>query len=131
MRKWYVPHFEPDLAVTHLGGRDPRKLEMSFDCTAFQAQLPKDKPFDDHVFQTIFLNKKHEQTWSMHEIDPAKISTSSTCSVPACPWLMGVQSESTGGTSCATRGRTTCSSCHSCGRSTAANGQRTRARGRS
>jgi hypothetical protein len=113
MRKWYVPHFESGLAVTHLGGRDdsarvaegktnflpmyyikqvpadPRKLEMSFDCTAFQAQLPKDKPFDDHVFQTIFLNKKHEQTWSMHEIDPAKISTSSAYFAPACLWLMG------------------------------------------
>jgi hypothetical protein len=47
---------------------------MSFDCTAFQFQLPKDKPFEDHVFQTIFLNKKHEETWSMHEINPDKIS---------------------------------------------------------
>jgi hypothetical protein len=98
MRKWYHPHFEPTLAVNKLGARDesarvaegqtnfmpmyyiknvpadPRKLEMSFDCTAFQAQLPKDKPFEEHVFQTIYLNKKHEETWSMDEIDEDKIS---------------------------------------------------------
>jgi hypothetical protein len=98
MRKWYHPHFEPDLAVSRLGERDeskriaegrtnfmpmyyiknvpadPRKLEMAFDCTAFQAQLPKDLPFERHVFQTIFLNKKHENTWSMDEIKKDKIS---------------------------------------------------------
>lgn len=98
MRKWYEPHFRDDLAVRTLpGGRDQtarveegrakylpmyyikqvpadsRKLEMCFDCTAFQAQLPKDAPFENHVFQTIFLNKKHNKTWQKHEIAPEKI----------------------------------------------------------
>lgn len=47
--------------------------EMCFDCSAFQYQLPQDKPFEDHIFQTIFLNNKHEETWSKHEIRKDKI----------------------------------------------------------
>lgn len=72
---------------------DPRLLEMQFDCTNYQAQFPKDKPFEDHVFQvsssvfpaaldsthdlrfvqTIFLNKKDQETWSKSEINKGKI----------------------------------------------------------
>ncbi|ESK93396.1 flavin-containing amine oxidasedehydrogenase [Moniliophthora roreri MCA 2997] len=100
MKKWYEVGFNRDveqLAVSDLGGRDetkrieeakkifkpmyyikqtpadPRKLEMSFDCSAFQYQLDKDLPLDKHIFQTIFLNKKHEETWSKQEIAPDKI----------------------------------------------------------
>lgn len=68
---------------------------MCFDCSAFQYQLdqvcrvtlypagshdlfsdslPQDKPLEDHVFQTIFLNKKHEHTWTRDEIKKDKIS---------------------------------------------------------
>jgi len=52
----------------------PRKLEMSFDCTAFQHQFPDDLPMDKRVFQTIFLNKKDKDEWSLNEIDKSKIS---------------------------------------------------------
>ncbi|GAA5898238.1 hypothetical protein JCM8208_000191 [Rhodotorula glutinis] len=98
MRKWYQVDFPPETAVKTLGDRDEskryeagkkdfspmylikqnpgdeRKLEMCFDCSAFQYQLKEqDKPFDDHVFQTIFLNKKHEHLWSHKEIREDKI----------------------------------------------------------
>jgi hypothetical protein len=48
--------------------------EMCFDCHAFQHQLPKDKPLEDHIFQTIFLNNKHKDTWQKDEIKKDKIS---------------------------------------------------------
>jgi hypothetical protein len=47
---------------------------MCFDCSAFQYQLDKDKPMEDHIFQTIFLNNKHTDTWSKDEIKKDKIS---------------------------------------------------------
>ncbi|BGP44415.1 hypothetical protein JCM10450v2_000228 [Rhodotorula kratochvilovae] len=97
MRKWYTVDFPPEVAVKRLGNRDeseryhdgktaynpmylikqipddPRKLEMCFDCSAFQFQLDQGKPFEDHVFQTIFLNKDHEKYWSNNEINKDKI----------------------------------------------------------
>ncbi|KAG8988398.1 hypothetical protein FRB90_002762 [Tulasnella sp. 427] len=99
MEKWYENHFQEDLAVQNLGGgkRDegkrvqagresfkpmyyikqtpanPRLLEMAFDCTNYQSQFDKDTPFERHVFQTIFLNKRDDQTWSKSDINPAKI----------------------------------------------------------
>ncbi|GAA5914445.1 hypothetical protein JCM5296_002141 [Sporobolomyces johnsonii] len=98
MRKWYQTDYPPDLAVDKLGDRDesariekgrsnfkpmyliknnpgdPRKVEMCFDCSNFQYQLKEqEKPFEDHVFQTIFLNTKHEKYWSKDEINPDKI----------------------------------------------------------
>lgn len=54
---------------------DPAKLEMCFDCSAFQYQLKQEnRPLGDHVFQTIFLNKKDEKTWSRNAIRKDKIS---------------------------------------------------------
>ncbi|GJN92087.1 hypothetical protein Rhopal_005116-T1 [Rhodotorula paludigena] len=97
MRKWYTVDFPPETAVSKLGDRDeseryhdgktafnpmylikqnpgdPRKLEMCFDCSAFQYQLNQGKPFEDHVFQTIFLNTKHKKYWSKDEIKKDKI----------------------------------------------------------
>lgn len=53
---------------------DPTKLEMCFDCTNYQAQFPPDVPFENHVFQTIFLNKHRDgHLWSINEIDESKI----------------------------------------------------------
>ena len=54
---------------------DPKLLEMCFDCSNFQYQL-KDakKPVEDHIFQTIFLNKKDKETWTIDEIKEDKIS---------------------------------------------------------
>jgi hypothetical protein len=47
--------------------QDPKKTEMSFDCTNYQHQFRRDHeaeilpmPFDRHVFQTIFLDKENK-----------------------------------------------------------------------
>ncbi|KAG8899461.1 hypothetical protein FRB99_006706 [Tulasnella sp. 403] len=99
MEKWYTNHFDSEEAVDTLGGgeRDetervsrgqknfkpmyyikqtpsnPKLLEMAFDCTNYQSQFPENQPFDSHLFQTIFLNKKDAQTWSKDEIKKDKI----------------------------------------------------------
>ncbi|KAF1982816.1 FAD dependent oxidoreductase [Aulographum hederae CBS 113979] len=98
MRKHYESFFSPSQAVTHLGDTDhtarvdaardsfkpmyyirnypsdPSKLEMCFDCTNYQAQFPPSVPFDQHVFQTIFLNKERDgHLWDIDEIDESKI----------------------------------------------------------
>ncbi|EME44479.1 hypothetical protein DOTSEDRAFT_53565 [Dothistroma septosporum NZE10] len=53
---------------------DLSKLEMCFDCTNYQAQFPPDVPFENHVFQTIFLNKDRDgKIWTIDEIDEKKI----------------------------------------------------------
>ncbi|TKA55873.1 hypothetical protein B0A49_11158 [Cryomyces minteri] len=53
---------------------DLTKLEMCFDCTNYQAQFPPKVPFENHVFQTIFLNKERDgHLWSKDLIDPSKI----------------------------------------------------------
>ena len=54
--------------------QDLTKLEMCFDCTNYQAQFPPDVPFENHVFQTIFLNKERDgHLWSIDDIDESKI----------------------------------------------------------
>jgi len=53
-----------------------RAQEMCFDCSAFQYQLDKTKPYKDHIFQTIFLNNKDEHTWQKDEIKKECISKS-------------------------------------------------------
>jgi len=98
IKKWYTVDFDENLAVNNINGRDdsdrvqrgrtdfkpmymiknvpkdPRKLEMCFDCSNFQYQLKEaKKPFSNHIFQTIFLNKKHEDTWTRSEIRKDKI----------------------------------------------------------
>ncbi|KAF9632704.1 putative flavin-containing amine oxidasedehydrogenase protein [Lasiodiplodia theobromae] len=98
MRRHYENGFNPEQAVSSLSGvdmtercehakksfkpmyyikpyeQDMTKLEMCFDCTNYQAQFPPDVDFDDHVFQTIFLNKKRDgHLWTDGEIDESKI----------------------------------------------------------
>jgi len=98
MRKHYENFYNPDQAVTEINGesmqartdfakdnfkpmylikmypQDLTKLEMCFDCTNYQAQFPPSVPFDNHVFQTIFLNKERDgHLWSIDEIDESKI----------------------------------------------------------
>ena len=46
---------------------------MCFDCNNFQFQLDNNRPLEDHVFQTIFLNKEHKHLWSKDEINKDKI----------------------------------------------------------
>ncbi|KAK4450180.1 flavin-containing amine oxidasedehydrogenase [Podospora aff. communis PSN243] len=98
MRSHYENFFNPSQAVTSLSGVDQSariasardsfrpmyyikpydadltKLEMSFDCANYQAQFPPNVPFEDHVFQTIFLNKERDgHLWTDGEIDESKI----------------------------------------------------------
>ncbi|KAK4164289.1 hypothetical protein QBC43DRAFT_353177 [Cladorrhinum sp. PSN259] len=100
IRKHYEPFFNPLQAASSLSSTDPEqqaridraktdfrpmyfikpypqdltRLEMCFDCTNYQAQFPPDVPFDNHVFQTIFLNKERDgDLWTDQEIDPHKI----------------------------------------------------------
>jgi predicted NAD/FAD-binding protein len=98
MRKHYENFYNPDQAVSEINGQsmqertdfakdnfkpmylikmypqDLTKLEMCFDCTNYQAQFPPSVPFDNHVFQTIFLNKERDgHLWSIDEIDESKI----------------------------------------------------------
>lgn len=54
--------------------KDRSKLEMSFDTTNYQAQFPERVPFENHVFQTIYLNKDRDRhLWTDDEIDESKI----------------------------------------------------------
>lgn len=98
MRKHYENFYDPDQAVSEINGvsmqercdfakenfkpmylikmypQDLTKLEMCFDCTNYQAQFPPSVPFDNHVFQTIFLNNERDgHLWSIDEIDESKI----------------------------------------------------------
>ena len=98
MKRHYENFYNPDQAVSTLSGvdqstriemakksfkpmylikmypQDLTKLEMCFDCTNYQAQFPPEVKFEDHVFQTIFLNKHRDgHLWSIDEIDESKV----------------------------------------------------------
>ena len=58
----------------------PRQIEMSFDCTNYQHQFRMDHgeeiapvPYENHVFQSIFLDKANRNLWTIDEIDEDKI----------------------------------------------------------
>jgi hypothetical protein len=60
--------------------RDPKKIEMSFDCSNYQHQFRMDHeaetapiPYDRHVFQSIFLDKQNRELWTMDEIEESKV----------------------------------------------------------
>ena len=77
------------------------RLEMCFDCTNYQSQFPQEVPFENHVFQTIFLNKGQDsKLWSIDEIDESKIIRkdwwhqlchSFTHYIFVIPWLLFLQ----------------------------------------
>ncbi|KAH6689878.1 hypothetical protein F5X68DRAFT_167493 [Plectosphaerella plurivora] len=98
MLKHYENFYRSDLAVSKLNGTDhssrldeaatsfrpmyyikmypddTEKLEMCFDTTNYQSQFPENVPFEQHVFQTIFLNKDRDSKhWSDSEIREDKI----------------------------------------------------------
>ncbi|EHL03576.1 hypothetical protein M7I_0217 [Glarea lozoyensis 74030] len=60
---------------------DPKKIEMSFDCTNYQHQFRMDHDaetapvkYENHVFQSIFLDKRNrDDLWTIDEIDKDKI----------------------------------------------------------
>jgi hypothetical protein len=71
------PGFRP-MYYTHSYKEDPKKIEMSFDCTHYQHQFREgrevpDVPYDKHVFQSIFLDKQSRDLWTIDDIDPEKI----------------------------------------------------------
>ncbi|KAM0429817.1 hypothetical protein ACHAPT_006423 [Fusarium lateritium] len=98
MKKHYESFYRDDLAVSTINGtdqssriasakqqyrpmyyikmypEDQSKLEMCFDCTNYQSQFPEKVPFEQHIFQTIYLNKDRDsKLWTDHEIDENKI----------------------------------------------------------
>jgi hypothetical protein len=59
---------------------DPEKIEMSFDCTNYQHQFRMENdadkapiPYEQHVFQSIFLDKTQRHLWTIDQIDESKI----------------------------------------------------------
>lgn len=51
----------------------PELLEMSFDLNHYQPQLNPAAPLQQHVFQTIFLDKRQQETWTLPGIDRSKV----------------------------------------------------------
>lgn len=83
---------------------DKSKLEMCFDTTNYQSQFPDRVPFEQHIFQTIYLNKDRDRTlWTDHEIKTDKIIRkdwwhqlchSYTHYLFVVPWMMFLQGKS-------------------------------------
>lgn len=57
--------------------RDPRLIEMSFNCSNYQHQLKQANSSAgdafEPVYQTIFLNKIQKHLWTIDEIDESKV----------------------------------------------------------
>lgn len=69
--------FRP-MYYTKTYAEDPRKIEMSFDCSNYQHQLlaatgPADDAGLPHVYQSIFLDSRNRDMWTWPEIDRDKI----------------------------------------------------------
>ena len=65
---------------THSYPEDMQKIEMAFDCTNYQHQFRQDhdadKPpveYENHVFQSIFLDANHKDLWTIDQIDTEKV----------------------------------------------------------
>ncbi|MCJ1307566.1 hypothetical protein MMC25_001213 [Agyrium rufum] len=74
-----VGPFRP-MYYTHSYPEDPKKIEMSFDCTNYQHQFRLDHEadtppiaYENHVFQSIFLDKESKHLWTIDQIDESKI----------------------------------------------------------
>jgi len=58
--------------------QDPKKIEMSFDCSNYQHQFRDSSDSENpgekaHVYQSIFLDKRNDKLWTIGEIDETKI----------------------------------------------------------
>ncbi|KAI1662239.1 FAD/NAD(P)-binding domain-containing protein [Daldinia decipiens] len=127
MKKHYENFYREDLAVDKVNGvgqtsrldfavnnfrpmyyikmysEDQSKLEMCFDTTNYQGQFPDKVPFEQHVFQTIYLNKDRDKNlWTDHEIRKEKIIRkdwwhqlchSYTHYLFVVPWMMFLQAK--------------------------------------
>ena len=76
---------------THSYPQNMQKIEMSFDCTNYQHQFRKNDdgtkpadseredpgkpsvPYENHIFQSIFLDKNNSNLWTIKDIDPKKV----------------------------------------------------------
>ena len=69
---------------THSYKEDMTKIEMAFDCTNYQHQFRQDPstppapdkaptPHENHVFQSIFLDKTQSHLWTIDQISEDKI----------------------------------------------------------
>ncbi|GAA5950031.1 hypothetical protein JCM3765_004170 [Sporobolomyces pararoseus] len=68
-----VNSFHPMYFVRH-NDADAKKIEMSFNCSQFQHQLKEqNKPLQDQIFQTVFLNDENKSSWTKNEIQANKI----------------------------------------------------------
>ncbi|KAI0442713.1 FAD dependent oxidoreductase [Xylaria telfairii] len=84
--------------------QDKSKLEMCFDTTNYQSQFPENVPFEQHVFQTIYLNKDRDRhLWTDGEIRKDRIIRqdwwhqlchSYTHYLFVVPWMMFLQARS-------------------------------------
>jgi hypothetical protein len=71
--------FRP-MYYTHSYTEEPSKIEMAFDCTNYQHQFRTENdsavapvPYEDHVFQSIFLDKRNRHLWTIDQIDESKV----------------------------------------------------------
>lgn len=65
--------FRP-MYYTYTSTQDPKLIEMSFDCSGYQHQFRGlDRGSVEPVYQTIFLDKRRQDTWTMGDIDRDKI----------------------------------------------------------
>ncbi|GAA6012558.1 hypothetical protein JCM11491_005433 [Sporobolomyces phaffii] len=65
--------FHPMYLVRH-DAKEPKKIEMSFNCSQFQPQLKsRNLRIEDQIFQTVFLNDENKASWTKNEIQPEKI----------------------------------------------------------
>ncbi|KAG9770287.1 FAD/NAD(P)-binding domain-containing protein, partial [Aureobasidium melanogenum] len=100
--EWARSNFRP-MYYIKMYDEDKSKLEMCFDTTNYQAQFPDKVPFEDHVFQTIYLNKHRDgHLWTDHEIDDTKVIRkdwwhqlchSYTHYLFVVPWMMFLQGQ--------------------------------------
>lgn len=73
------PGFRP-MYYTKSYAADPQKIEMSFDVTNYQHQFREDQDaevspvtYDNHVFQSIFLDSRNQEMWTKDEIAEDKV----------------------------------------------------------
>jgi hypothetical protein len=71
--------FKP-MYYTKSYNEEPEKIEMSFDCSNYQHQFRMDHSaeitpvsHENHVFQSIFLDKRNKHLWTIDEIDESTI----------------------------------------------------------
>ncbi|OTA59617.1 FAD/NAD(P)-binding domain-containing protein [Hypoxylon sp. EC38] len=99
---WAADNFRP-MYYIKMYPEDKSKLEMCFDTTSYQSQFPEKVPFEQHVFQTIYLNKDRDRKlWTDHEIREDKIIRkdwwhqlchSYTHYLFVVPWMMFLQAK--------------------------------------